>query len=411
MGSVTRRSLLQWGAGLPITAALPVLGDNGIALTTAIDAPDILQHQLAGQRVAILTHVAGVNRQRQRSVDILAALPGVTLQAIWSPEHGFAARAAAGAAVADDIDAVTTLPIHSLYGARRAPDADMLRDIDTIFIDLQDVGVRPYTYAASVRGVLAAAGGRRVLLNDRPNPIGGMAVEGPVLTPELTSFVGVHPVSLRHGMTLGEYATMLNVEADLHCDLGILRMSGWRRDMAGTAFAMDGLPLIPPSPNLPTIDAMLAYAGFVLVEGTNISEGRGTMRPFQRFGAPFVDGERLAGALQARGMTGAHFTPCNFTPTSSKYAQRGCGGVDLHIDDARRFQPVTTALHFLTTMRTLWPDAVQFLPGDPPFFDLLAGVHHLRRDIQRQRDVDDIIAGWQDALRHYVARRQNFLLY
>lgn len=411
MGSVTRRSLLKSGAGLPLTAILPALVDSGAALATAIDTPELLRQELAGQRVAILTHVAGVNRQRQRSVDILAASPGVSLQAIWSPEHGFGARAAAGATVADGVDAATALPIHSLYGPRRAPDAAMLRDIDTIFIDLQDVGVRTYTYAASVRAVLAAADGRRVLINDRPNPIGGVAVEGPVLQPELASFVGAHPISLRHGMTLGEYATMLNVEGGLHCELSVLRMTGWWRDMAGAAFAIDALPLIPPSPNLSSIDAMLAYAGFVLIEGTNISEGRGTARPFQRFGAPFIDGERLADKLNGLMLAGVHFTASYFRPISSKYAAQNCSGVDLHIVDVLRFQPVASALHFLATVRNLWPNAMQFLASAPPFFDLLAGVSSLRRDLLRQCAVGDIIASWHDDLQRYAQRRANYLLY
>ena len=411
MGSVTRRSLLKSGAGLPLTAILPAVVGSDDALATAIDTPELLRQELAGLRVAILTHLAGVNRQRQRSVDILAATPGVSLQAIWSPEHGVGGRAAAGATVADGVDAATALPVYSLYGKRRAPDTAMLRDIDTIFIDLQDVGVRTYTYAASVRAVLAAADGRRVLINDRPNPIGGVAVEGPVLQPELASFVGVHPISLRHGMTLGEYATMLNVEGGLHCDLGVLRMTGWRRDMAGAAFAINALPLIPPSPNLSSTDAMLAYAGFVLVEGTNISEGRGTAQPFQRFGAPFIDGERLADRLNGLMLAGVHFTACNFRPISSKYAAQDCGGVDLHLIDARRFQPVASALHFLAVVRSLWPDAMQFLAGAPPFFDLLAGVTSLRRDLLHERAVGEIVASWHDDLQQYLQRRATYLFY
>lgn len=418
--NMTRRTVLGASMILPLSACAArasALGDGVTPITTALDRPAELSAALKGKRVAILTHAAGVDRLGRRSIDILAKLPGVKLTAIWSPEHGLAGQAAAGDHVSDGRDGATGLPIHSLYGKARAPGAAMLDAIDIIFIDLQDVGVRPYTYISTVAEVLKAAGpaGKAVFLNDRPNPLGGAQMEGPVLDPKLTSFVGVHPVPLRHGMTMGELARMINAEAGHKADLTILPVQGWNRLMSAEAFRPGALPFAAPSPNLRSVEAIFAYAGTVLFEGTTISEGRGTDAPFQTIGAPFMERDRLAAAIPPDFLPGAMVDCVSFIPGASRYKGETCSGVSIMALDTENYRPVEAALTLLARFITLYPDKAGFLdaasPGKPLFFDLLMGDASVRPALLEGISVADITARWQPALTTFAERRTPYLLY
>lgn len=419
--SLTRR---QWGQG---TAALALAAlsrpvpswgqaDRGPPpdLLTGLDrlAGDQAQ-RLAGKRIALLTHAAGVDRSGARGIDRIAALSDSRLTLILSPEHGLNSRAAAGEPVNNGQDSVTGLPVHSLYGATRAPDPTLFADIDAIVVDLQDCGARPFTYSSTLAAVLRVAAQTRteVIVADRPNPLGGVTMEGPMLDPALASFVGTHDVPLRHGLTLGELAGMINAEADIRAALEVVPMTGWRRE-DGFAPFMDGrLPFIPPSANLRSPSAVLTYPGTVLIEGTNVSEGRGSDRPFETIGAPFIKGEMLAETLTQAGLGGIEFDPVQFTPTTSKYAGQPCEGVGLWAQDRGDFRPVRTGLTILASLLRLYPAEIQFLPGTRPFFDLLIGQSWVRPALLADMPVGDIEARWQPALSAFAERRRRFLLY
>lgn len=409
---LSRRTLLAGAVALPLIGAGQAKAlEAPPPLATGVDRPAELATLAGNDRLALLTHAAAVDRTGRRSVDVLAADPRFRLSAIWSPEHGFAGTAAAGAHVGDGRDVATGLSVHSLYGARRAPDAAMLAGIDAIIIDLVDVGARPYTYVSTVKAVLSAAAGRRVILIDRPNPVGGIVMEGPVLDPALASFVGAHPVPLRHAMTLGELAQMINAEAGIGADLTVVPVHGWRR-ADGTGVMVDGrLPFVQPSPNLRSPSAILAYSGMVLFEGTNVSEGRGTPRPFETIGAPWIKTGDLAEALWQVPIPGVEVARAGFTPTTSKYAGEPCEGVELWVEDARGFRAVGMALTLLATIARLYPRDFAFLTGTPPFFDRLSGQGWLRDALLAGAPVAEMEGRWADSLAAFAARRRPFLLY
>ena len=419
-----RRQILGAAAALPLagcakTIAFPS-GHTAAQdrLTTALDRPDDLLAALGGKHVAILTHAAGIDRTGRRSIDVLAGLPGIKLTAIWSPEHGLAGVAAAGDHIGDGRDAVTGLPVHSLYGARKAPTRTMLEAVDAVFVDLQDVGTRPYTYASTMFEVLKAASATAtpIFVNDRPNPLGGVVMEGPMLDPALSSFVGVWPIPLRHGLTLGELARMMNGEkmggsAPIGAALTILPMQGWRRDMGAQAFGAGGLPFVPPSPNLRTMDAALAYAGTVLFEGTTVSEGRGTDAPFLTLCAPFLAADRLQQEIGANPIAGAILHYDTLVPLAARYKGERCGAIHIRVTNPARYRPVEAALHLIAALLRLYPDKMCFLGGKPPFFDRLSGNAQLRESLKKGVGIDAIIGGWQEPLSAFAVRRKPWLLY
>lgn len=365
---------------------------------------------LAGKRVGLVTNPTGVDRDLRSSIDLLAAHPDVHLVALFGPEHGVRGDAQAGDRVASSHDRKTGLPVHSLYGEHREPTSAMLEGIDVLVFDIQDVGARFYTYPYTLANVMRAAqrAGIPVVVPDRPNPIGGTLVEGPVLDPEYASFVGMFPIPIRHGMTIGELAMLFNDAFGIGAELHVVPMRGWRRDMREPGQA---LPWIPPSPNMPTPDTSLVYPGTALFEGTNVSEGRGTTRPFETIGAPFVDAEALAERMNALALPGVRFRPTWFTPTFSKHAGELCGGVQLYVTDRDAFRSVRTGLALLVAMRELYPDDFAFQPGEPPFFDKLAGAGWVRQMILDGENADAIEARWQDGLRRFEALRREYLLY
>lgn len=365
---------------------------------------------LRGKRVALVTNATGLDSQLRSDVDRFAAHPAFELVALFGPEHGVRGDVQAGDKVASSRDGVTGLPVHSLYGEHREPTPPMLAGIDVIVFDIQDVGTRFYTYPYTLAGVMRSAkrAGISVVVADRPDPLGGLLVEGPVLEPALASFVGLFPIPLRHGMTLGELAMLFNTEFEIGAELHVVAMQGWRR---GDEPLRGALPWVPPSPNMPTPDTALVYPGMGLLEGTNVSEGRGTTRPFETFGAPWVDARALAERLNALQLPGVLFRPSWFTPSFSKHAGKVCGGVQLHVTDRAAFRPVRTGIAVLKALHDQHPEDFAFLPGDPPFFDRLAGVPWLREAFLRGDAVDAIEARWTPGLRQFEAVRQRHLLY
>lgn len=363
---------------------------------------------LAGKHIGLVTNAAAVDAQYRGTIDRLTSAPGVQLVALFGPEHGVRGDAQAGAHVADAHDAATGLPVYSLYGAAREPTPAMLSGIDLIIVDLPDVGARPFTYAATLVGVLRAAqrANIAVMVLDRPNPIGGVLIEGPMLDPAFTSFVGPFPMPMRHGMTIGELARLFNAEMGINADLSVVAMRGWHRDGSGEA-----APWVSPSPNMPTPDTALVYPGMVLVEGTNLSEGRGTTHPFEVVGAPYIDPAALAAAMNALDLPGVRFRPIWLTPSASKYAGQQVGGVQVHVTDRDAFRPVRTAVALLQAVALLYPDDFRIEGEGPAFFDRLAGNGWLRHAVLASESWPSIEGRDTDAMARFMAQRARALLY
>jgi uncharacterized protein YbbC (DUF1343 family) len=340
----------------------------------------------------------------------------VRLVRLFAPEHGLWGAAQDHAPIAPARDPATGLPVVSLYGARRAPTPASLRGLDVLVVDLQDVGARYYTFQWTLALAMAACGraGVRVVVLDRPNPLGGAVVEGNVPDPAFRSFVGLHPLPARHGLTLGEVARWLHRERGIGCDLAVVPMSGWRRRML---WEDTGLPWVAPSPNMPTPDTARVYPGACLVEGTNLSEGRGTTRPFEWVGAPWLDAHAYARALAAERLPGVRFRPTRFTPTFHKWAGRLCGGVQIHVTDPARFKPFLTGLALLATARRLAPRP--FAWRRPPYeferrrlpIDILLGTDAIRRGLERGVALAALERGWRAGLARFRRRRAAALLY
>ena len=355
----------------------------------------------AGLRTAaagLVMHPASVTAGLMPAVDALLGA-GFTLRALFGPQHGARGEKQDNMIESEDYaDPRTGLPVHSLYSHVRKPTPEMLAGLEVLFFDLQDVGVRVYTFVwtmALAMEACAQAGVRFVVL-DRPNPVGGLVREGPVLRPGFESFVGLHPIPLRHGLTAGELARWLNEERGIGCDLEVVPMDGWRRDMS---WEDTGLPYVLPSPNLPTPDSCVVYPGMVLVEGTNLSEGRGTTKPFELVGAPYLDPYALVEAVSSEDTVGATLRPCFFEPTFQKHAGVMCGGVQIHVTDPRAFRSVRAAVGLFRAMKDQAPDDFGWRP--PPYeyeerlmpIDILWGHGGLREGIDGGASTADILRG------------------
>lgn len=384
-----------------------VLGSERLLATAALD----------GRRVGVVCNPASVDAQLRNVADRLAAHPRARLGAIFGPQHGFRSD------VQDNMietrhaeDEIRRVPVYSLYSETREPTADMLRDLDALVIDLQDVGVRIYTYVYTMANCLKAArrSGLKVFVCDRPNPIGGTQLEGPTLVPGHESFVGLYPIPMRHGMTIGELARLFNEHFGIGADLEVVAMDGWRRDMY---FDATGRSWILSSPNIPTFETTLVYPGTVLFEGTNVSEGRGTTRPFELVGAPWVIAERFADEMNRRELPGVFFRPVLFEPTFQKHARVGCGGCQIHVLDRLAFRPVESAVALLEAFRN--EGRGQFKWREPPYeyeftrnpFDVLAGSPALREQIEAGVPVADIARSWESPVADFAKLRSKFLLY
>jgi uncharacterized protein YbbC (DUF1343 family) len=367
-----------------------------------------------GLRLGLVANPASITPELEHA-SIALGRAGELL-ALFGPEHGISADAQDLVEVGFARDPVTGLPVFSLYGKTRAPNARMLVGLDAIVVDLQDVGSRYYTYIYTMLHVLEACARehKRVVILDRPNPLGGAVVDGNVLDPEYCSFVGMHPLAVRHGMTIGELALMFREELELDVDLRVVRMRGWRR---GMSFEQTRIPWVLPSPNMPTVDTAFVYPGGCLIEGTNLSEGRGTTRPFELVGAPWLNGHALAHALEKEGLEGVAFRPVAFTPTFHKHADRLCRGVQVHVLDRERFSAFLTYLLLIHHARKQNPG--RFGWREPPYeyeyvkppIDILCGTDRVRTTIDAGLSPRRLARGWTSEREAFEVRRQRHLLY
>jgi uncharacterized protein YbbC (DUF1343 family) len=381
---------------------------------------------LKGRRVGVLCHPASVTRELVHAVDRLIGA-GVRPTRLFGPEHGVRGEAQDMVGVDHDKDARTGIPVSSLYGTTfesLAPAAADLADVDVLIVDLQDVGSRYYTYVWTMALAMQAAAraGVAVVVVDRPNPLGGVALEGGTVEPACESFVGLGAVPVRHGMTAGEIARMVRAGMPwgaprfgrpLDCELTVVPMRGWRR---AQSFDDTGLPWVMPSPNMPTLETAFVYPGQCLIEGTNLSEGRGTTRPFEIVGAPFLDGYDLAKRLDAMALPGVRFRPLSFRPMFHKFSGKSCGGIQLHVTDRARFQPYRTGLGLLLAARAQAPadfrwrtETYEFV-SDPPAIDLLTGSAAVRRAVDAGASLADVTATFAEFERAFAERRGPHLL-
>jgi uncharacterized protein YbbC (DUF1343 family) len=373
--------------------------------------------RLAGLRVGVVCNPASTDRRLSHIVDQLGRAEDVNLAAIFGPQHGFRSDVQDNMVETPHVaDAERRVPIYSLYSETREPTADMLKGLDVLVVDLQDIGARIYTYIYTLANCLRACRrhGVPVLVCDRPNPIGGEDVEGALLRPGFESFVGQLPVPMRHGMTIGELARLFNEDFGIGAQLDVVRMEGWTRRMH---WDDTGLPWVLPSPNIPTFDSATVYPGTVLFEGTMLSEGRGTTRPFELVGAPWIVAEKFAAAMNGLGLPGAHCRPAVFEPTFQKHAKQPCGGCQVHVVDRQAFRPVFTGVALIDLFRR--SDRSRFAWRQPPYeyehdkmpFDILSGSDELRRQIEAEAPVADIAQSWREDEKTFRQQRARFLLY
>jgi uncharacterized protein YbbC (DUF1343 family) len=356
-------------------------------------------------RLGLVSHSAAITRQWQGSAEALRAA-GYQLTALFAPEHGYDGAATAGDPVGHAVDARLGLPVFSLYGASAEPQPEALELVDVLVVDLQDVGARFYTYSSTVVTVMRAAAraGKPVWVLDRPNPITGTIVEGPLLTPGFESFVSLLPVPIRHGLTLGELAQLANSALQLRADLHIEPAAGWRRH----AWADEtGLPWVPPSPAMPHLSTATLYPGTCLLEGVNVSAGRGTALPFEVVGAPWLEREVVAHDLNALELEGLHARPHCFTPATGRYAGTLCHGLQLHVTNRLTCRPVTVVMHLLALLQQRYPND---LAWDKAHFDRLAGGDATRLHLSRGGSATELILSWEEDLRRYNQTRLAFLI-
>lgn len=368
---------------------------------------------LRGQRVGLVTHPAAVLANLTHTLDALLQA-GVSLTALFGPEHGFFGEANAGVELTSRVDPRTGLPVHSLYGERYVPSAEALAEVDTLIFDMQDVGARFYTFISTLYHVITAAArdGKRLLVCDRPNPLNGVHVEGPLVAPGFESFVGIAPIPIRYGLTVGELARFFKDHAQANVDLEIIPLSGWRREMW---FDQTGLPWVIPSTNMPTLDSATVYPGTCFLEGTNLSEGRGTTLPFELFGAPWLDAYTLADCLNDQQIPGARFRPAYFTPTASKHAGEVCPGAQLHVADREAFRPVRTGLAILENCRAMDPDRFAFAAprqaGSQAPLDRLSGSFRMRQALAEGASAAEIAAEWESEETAFREQRRAYYMY
>jgi uncharacterized protein YbbC (DUF1343 family) len=412
--STTQDTLSLGGGGGAHTGVSP----QGARTSVVLGSTRLLASgRLRGQRVGIVANPASIDHAYVHVVDRLAQDAGVTVGAIFGPQHGFHAD------VQDNMietphreDASRRVPIYSLYSETREPTAAMLDGLDVLVIDLQDVGTRVYTFVYTMANCLrgAARAGVPVIVCDRPNPIGGLGVEGPMLHRGFESFVGLFPIPLRHGMTIGELARLFNEAFGLGATLDVVSLDGWSRR---TFWDETHLPWVMPSPNMPTLDTAIVYPGQVLFEGTQLSEARGTTRPFELVGAPWIDAARFAAGLNDYGLPGVYFRPTYFEPTFHKFAREACGGCQVHVTDRMTFRPVLAAAAMLRAFHAASPE--RFAWRQPPYeyehekmpIDILAGSSALREQIEAGVDPRAIAASWDDEVATFMKLRSQYLLY
>ena len=371
---------------------------------------------LAGKRLALLCNQASTDHRLRHSRDlIMSAFPG-QLTCLFTPQHGFFAEKQDNMIESDHmLDPVSGLPVFSLYGEVRRPTGAMYEHFDVLLVDIVDVGTRVYTFLYTLAYCMeeAARHGKKVVVLDRPNPVGGEAIEGNLLQDDCRSFVGLYPLPMRHGLTFGELARLINEEYAIGADLEVVAMSGWQRRML---FADTNLPWVFPSPNMPNSTTALVYPGQVIFEGTNISEGRGTSLPFELFGAPFLDWQTIIDSLQVP-LPGCFLRPLAFAPTANKWAGETCKGFQLHVTEPRAFLPYRTSLALLQGFMRCYPE--QFALKSPPYeyefertpLDLILGDSDLRHQLVAGADIRELELGWRQGLDGFNEVRQKYFLY
>jgi len=374
---------------------------------------------LKGKRVGAIVNPTSVDSRFRHLADLLARTPGVTLAALFGPEHGIRGEAQYMVAVGEARDRRTGVPVHSLYGSTYeslSPKPEWLAGLDALVFDIQDVGSRYYTYVYTMALAMKVAAQAKVpfFVLDRPNPLGGTLIEGNLVGERFRSFVGLYPLPNRHGMTAGELARLFNSEFGIGCELTVVPCEGLRRDMS---WQETGLPFISPSPNMPTADTALVYPGMCLGEGTNVSEGRGTCRPFEQFGAPWLDSEALVARLEKESLPGVIFRPVGFTPTFDKFRGESCNGAFIHVTDPQAFLPLRTGIAIFQAVKEVgggkfdWrADAYEFVE-DVPAFDLLCGTEQVRRGIEQGWPLERLMEGFSAQEQAFEKQRRPFLLY
>jgi uncharacterized protein YbbC (DUF1343 family) len=405
---------------MTLTLERPSHASNTTKTQVRLGVERLLEEQpqaIKGSRIGLICNQASVNHHFEHVADLFANHSAVDLRVLFGPQHGIRGD------VQDNMietghatDRKTGLPVYSLYSETREPTESMLKDVDTIVFDMQDVGCRIYTFVYTMANCMRAARQyrKRVVVCDRPNPINGVGVAGNILDPEFASFVGQFPIPTRHGMTPGELALLFNDHFNIGCELEVISLDGWSRELW---LDETDTPWVLPSPNMPTIDSATVFPGTVHFEGTQMSEGRGTTKPFELIGAPYIDPDQYADHLNNLGLTGVYFRACVFQPTFQKHAKVSCGGVQVHVTDRDAFEPVSAGIAMVKAAFDLYPD--EFRWKEAPYeyvfdknpFDVISGTDEIRKAFEQGTALEEIIEGWQEPLQGFLETRKKYLLY
>ena len=372
---------------------------------------------VSGARIGLICNQASVNHEYEHAADLFHQQAGIELKALFGPQHGIRGDVQDNMIETDHAtDRKTGLPVYSLYSETREPTEAMLQDVDVLVFDMQDVGCRIYTFIYTMANCMRAARqfGKRVIVCDRPNPINGTQVAGNTLEPEFASFVGLFPIPTRHGMTPGELALLFNKNFNIQCELDVVTMDGWNRDLWHDE---TDAPWVLPSPNMPTVDAATVFPGTVHFEGTQMSEGRGTTRPFELIGAPYIDPDQYADYLNALQFEGVRFRACAFQPTFQKHARVTCGGVQIHVTDRNVFEPVSVGVAMVKAAYDLYPN--DFRWKEPPYeyvydknpFDVISGTDKIRKAFEQGIGLHELLSSWTQTLQDFHEIRRAHLLY
>jgi uncharacterized protein YbbC (DUF1343 family) len=381
------------------------------SVKTGLDRVAVYKDVFEGRRLGIIANHTAYDTDGKFIVDVFRNMTDVTVTTLFSPEHGLWGTARAGEKIDSQTDPVYNLPVYSLYGKTQKPTSDMLRNIDVLVFDIQDIGARFYTYiyTMSLAMEAAAENGKTFVVLDRPNPINGISVQGNVLEPSLASFVGLYPIPVRHGMTAGELAKMFNGQGWLagrvKAELIVIPMEDWRRRMW---YNETGLRFIKPSPNMPDLETAAVYPGLCLLEGTNVSEARGTTMPFRQFGAPWIDSKLLAERLNALNLPAMRFEPVRFTPTSSKYQGLECHGVRILVTNRDRLEPYSSGVRIVNEICRMYPDQFEWKAAH---FDRLCGTSKIRNTITSHSSLDVLQDKWHVELEFFMEIRAGYLIY
>ncbi len=398
-------------ARLTLTITLAMLAPAGNLVKTGLDNVPEYEQLFHAKRIGIITNHTAYNSKGQYILDVFRNIHSAKVTALFSPEHGIYGTQGAGEAIEDRTNAYYNLPVYSLYGKTRKPTKEMLKNVDILVFDVQDVGARFYTYISTMSLTMEAAAecGKRFVVLDRPNPINGLRVEGNILEPNFAGFVGMHPVPVRHGMTIGELATMFNEQGwlknGIRADLVVVPMTDWRRRMW---YDQTNLAFIKPSPNISGLQTAAVYPGLCLLEGTNVSEGRGTEMPFRQFGAPWIRSKILTTRLNRLNLPGLRFEPTSFTPTSSKYQGQKCHGVKITITDRDLLEPYYSGILIINELFRMYPDAFQWKARH---FDHLSGTSSIRQAIMTGSSLERLKKDWQAELKSFLTIRKKYLMY